>query len=58
MELGRDNVRRFAGSYVHHLKKTASGYRIRRQRVDMTNGASRFRLRSAGLGVTVTQRLV
>src|SRR5580765_2433900 len=34
MELRRDNVRHFAGSYLHHLKKTAGGYRIKQQRVD------------------------
>ncbi len=42
MELRRDNVRHFAGSYVHHLKKTANGYRIRQQRVDMTNAQAAF----------------
>ena len=34
----RDDVRHFAGSYVHHLKKTKDGYRIKLQRVDMVNG--------------------
>ncbi len=42
MELRRDNVRHFAGSYVHQLKKTASGYRIKVQRVDMTNAQAAF----------------
>ena len=42
MELRRDNVRHFAGSYVHHLKKTAAGYRIKLQRVDMTNAQAAF----------------
>ena len=42
MELRRDTVRHFAGSYVHDLKKTASGYRIRQQRVDMTNAQAAF----------------
>lgn len=42
MELRRDNVRHFAGSYVHQLKKTAGGYRIKAQRVDMTNAQAAF----------------
>jgi len=42
MELRRDNVRHFAGSYVHHLKRTAGGYRIKQQRVDMTNAQAAF----------------
>ena len=37
MELRRDDVRHFAGSYRHELAKVPSGYRIRLQRVDMTN---------------------
>ena len=35
LELRRDSVRHFAGSYVHHLRKTPDGYRIVLQRVDM-----------------------
>jgi hypothetical protein len=42
MELRRDDVRHFAGSYVHHLKKTKDGYRIKLQRVDMTNAQAAF----------------
>ena len=42
MELRRDDVRHFAGSYTHHLKKTKSGYRIRLQRVDMTNAQAAY----------------
>ena len=42
LELRRDSVRHFAGSYVHQLKKTAAGYRIRQQRVDMTNAQATF----------------
>ena len=42
MELRRDNVRHFAGSYVHDLKKTRDGYRIKQQRVDMTNAQAAF----------------
>jgi benzoate/toluate 1,2-dioxygenase beta subunit len=37
MELRRDDVRHFAGSYMHQLRKTKEGYRIKLQRVDMTN---------------------
>lgn len=42
MELRRDDVRHFAGSYVHHLKKTKEGYRIKLQRVDMTNAQAAY----------------
>jgi 3-phenylpropionate/cinnamic acid dioxygenase small subunit len=42
LELRRDNVRHFAGAYVHHLKKTKDGYRIKLQRVDMTNAQAAF----------------
>lgn len=42
MELRRDDVRHFAGSYVHRLKKTRSGYRIKLQRVDMTNAQAAY----------------
>jgi 3-phenylpropionate/cinnamic acid dioxygenase small subunit len=42
MELRRDNVRHFAGSYTHRLKKTKDGYRIKLQRVDMTNAQAAF----------------
>ena len=42
LELRRDDVRHFAGSYVHHLKKTAHGYRIKLQRVDMTNAQAAY----------------
>lgn len=42
MELRRDTVRHFAGSYVHHLKKTRDGYRIKLQRVDMVNGQAAY----------------
>ena len=37
MEFRNDTARHFAGSYVHDLKKTKTGYRIKRQRVDMVN---------------------
>ena len=42
MELRRDDVRHFAGSYTHHLKKTKDGYRIKLQRVDMTNAQGAY----------------
>ena len=42
MELRRDDVRHFAGRYMHHLKKTTSGYRIKLQRVDMTNAQAAY----------------
>ena len=42
MELRRDDVRHFAGSYEHHLKKTKNGYRIQLQRVDMTNAQAAY----------------
>jgi len=37
MEFRNDVTRHFAGSYIHHLKKTRDGYRIKLQRVDMVN---------------------
>jgi benzoate/toluate 1,2-dioxygenase beta subunit len=42
MELRRDDVRHFAGAYRHHLRKTAEGYRIKLQRVDMTNAQAAY----------------
>jgi len=42
MELRRDDVRHFAGTYTHHLKKTKSDYRIKLQRVDMTNAQAAY----------------
>ena len=42
MELRRDDVRHFAGSYTHRLKKTKDGYRIKLQRVDMTNAQAAY----------------
>jgi 3-phenylpropionate/cinnamic acid dioxygenase small subunit len=42
MELRRDDVRHFAGAYRHHLKMTADGYRIKLQRVDMTNAQASY----------------
>ena len=42
MEFRRDQVRHFAGSYVHHLVGTPDGFRIRLQRVDMVNGQGSY----------------
>jgi 3-phenylpropionate/cinnamic acid dioxygenase small subunit len=42
MELRRDDVRHFAGSYLHRLRSTAQGWRIVLQRVDMTNAQAVF----------------
>jgi len=42
MELRRDDVRHFAGSYRHQLKKTKEGFRIKLQRVDMTNAQAAY----------------
>ena len=42
MELRRDDVRHFAGSYFHKLKKMKSGYAIKLQRVDMTNAQAAY----------------
>ena len=42
MELRRDDVRHFAGAYRHALKKTKDGYRIKLQRVDMTNAQAAY----------------
>jgi benzoate/toluate 1,2-dioxygenase beta subunit len=42
MELRRDTTRHFAGSYIHHLKKTPGGYRIKLQRVDMVNAQAPY----------------
>lgn len=37
LEMRRDDLRHFAGTYRHHLKKTRDGWRIKLQRVDMLN---------------------
>jgi 3-phenylpropionate/cinnamic acid dioxygenase small subunit len=42
MELRRDDVRHFAGSYLHQLKNTTDGYRIKQQRVDMVNAQATY----------------
>ena len=42
MELRRDEVRHFGGTYRHHLVRTADGLRIRLQRVDMMNSQAAY----------------
>jgi 3-phenylpropionate/cinnamic acid dioxygenase small subunit len=42
LELRRDDVRHFAGSYRHHLKKAGKSFRIELQRVDMTNAQAAY----------------
>lgn len=42
MELRRDTVRHFGGTYRHTLVRTADGLRIRMQRVDLFNGQAPF----------------
>ena len=42
MELRRDDVRHFAGAYRHELAKVPQGYRIKLQRVDMTNAQAAY----------------
>jgi len=42
LELRRDDVRHFAGAYRHELKKTKGGFRIKLQRVDMTNSQAAY----------------
>jgi 3-phenylpropionate/cinnamic acid dioxygenase small subunit len=42
LELRRDSVRHFAGSYVHHLQRGPDGFRIRLQRVDMVNAQAAY----------------
>ena len=37
MEFRRDQNRHFAGAYLHHLRRTKEGLRIKLQRVDMIN---------------------
>ena len=42
LELRRDDVRHFAGAYRHTLKRTHEGFRIKLQRVDMTNAQAAY----------------
>jgi benzoate/toluate 1,2-dioxygenase beta subunit len=42
LELRRDDVRHFAGSYIHTLVKAKGGYRIKLQRVDMANAQAAY----------------
>lgn len=42
MELRRDNVRHFGGTYRHQLVRTDAGLRIKLQRVDLMNGQAAY----------------
>jgi len=42
MEMRRDEIRHFGGTYRHHLVRTSDGLRIRLQRVDMMNGQAAY----------------
>lgn len=42
MELRRDDVRHFGGTYRHQLVRTPGGLRIRLQRVDLMNGQAPY----------------
>jgi 3-phenylpropionate/cinnamic acid dioxygenase small subunit len=42
MELRRDELRHFAGTYRHRLKPTKDGFRIKLQRVDMVNAQAPY----------------
>jgi 3-phenylpropionate/cinnamic acid dioxygenase small subunit len=42
MELRRDEIRHFGGTYRHHLVRTPGGLRIRLQRVDMMNSQAAY----------------
>jgi 3-phenylpropionate/cinnamic acid dioxygenase small subunit len=42
MELRRDDIRHFGGTYRHTLVPEGQGFRIRHQRVDMFNGQAPF----------------
>ncbi len=42
VELRRDELRHFAGSYRHHLRRTKHGLRVKLQRVDMVNAQAPY----------------
>ena len=42
MELRRDELRHFAGTYRHRLRLTKDGFRIKLQRVDMVNSQAPY----------------
>jgi 3-phenylpropionate/cinnamic acid dioxygenase small subunit len=42
MELRRDDLRHFGGTYRHHLKRTPAGLRIKLQRVDLFNSQAPY----------------
>lgn len=42
MELRRDDLRHFGGTYRHHLKRAKDGLKIKLQRVDMVNAQAPY----------------
>jgi len=58
MELRRDDVRHFAGLYIHHLKKTKDGYRHQAAAGRHDQRAGGVRLRAAGVGVAAAIRRI
>jgi len=42
MELRRDDIRHFGGSYRHSLVRQGDDLKIKLQRVDMTNGQAAY----------------
>ena len=42
LELRRDDLRHFGGTYRHHLKRTQNGLRIKLQRADLLNAQAPF----------------
>lgn len=42
VELRRDELRHFAGSYRHHLRRTKNGLKVKLQRVDMVNAQAPY----------------
>jgi 3-phenylpropionate/cinnamic acid dioxygenase small subunit len=42
LELRRDNVRHFAGSYRHSLVRVGADWKIKLQRVDMSNAQGAY----------------
>jgi hypothetical protein len=42
MELRRDSIRHFGGTYRHTLVRTSAGLHIRLQRVDLFNGQAPY----------------
>lgn len=42
MELRRDDLRHFGGTYRHHLKRANDGFKIKLQRVDLVNAQAPY----------------